>query len=271
MDPKKFEIALNDVETRLDRLKALYEQWFQGFERMEPSILRKNMDRALEELRRELPRNATLRFRYQQIVQRYTTYIVYWRRVARQIEEGTYARDILRARRRRSEGNGQAEQSEAGEDAEVGPTETNAEGNEPMEKKMIPEGFSPEEAPVDDQLEAASPEPRKSFRPVSRFAHLPGSDDEVPDVYPEPPRTSPEYVEENQPAEMSEQRIRDLYDQYVEARRLNNEPTDNVKLENLAKRVRGMMPALKEKYAGKPVDFEIVVKNGRVALKPVAK
>jgi hypothetical protein len=32
-----------------------------------------------------------------------------------------------------------------------------------------------------------------------------------------------------------------------------------------------MMPKLSQKHAGKQIDFEVVVKDGRVALKPVAK
>ena len=89
-DPKVFERLLDDAEIRLDRLRALYEQWFQGLERLEPTIPRKNFDRFMEQLRRDRPRVTGLKFRYHNLVQRYTTYVMYWRKVARQIEEGTY-------------------------------------------------------------------------------------------------------------------------------------------------------------------------------------
>jgi hypothetical protein len=62
-----------------------------------------------------------------------------------------------------------------------------------------------------------------------------------------------------------------LYQRYVSARRDNKERTDNVRIETVAKTVRDMMPKLKEKHAGKQIDFEVVVKDGRVALKPVPK
>ena len=62
-----------------------------------------------------------------------------------------------------------------------------------------------------------------------------------------------------------------LYDRYLEARRSNAERTDNVKLETIAKTVRDMLSKLQQKHAGKRIDFEVVVKDGRVALKPVAK
>lgn len=98
MDAVEFEALLHDVDTKLDRLKALYEQWFQGMERLEPAIARKELDRRVALLRKEVPRSTALRFRFQQFVMRYTTLQTYWGRIARQIEEGTYRRDLLKAR-----------------------------------------------------------------------------------------------------------------------------------------------------------------------------
>ena len=66
-------------------------------------------------------------------------------------------------------------------------------------------------------------------------------------------------------------KMRVLYDRYVDARRQNNERVDNVKFETLASSIEKMMPGLAEKHRGKSIDFEVVVKDGRVGLKPVAK
>ena len=65
--------------------------------------------------------------------------------------------------------------------------------------------------------------------------------------------------------------VKGIYDKYIEARRRNQERTDNVKLETLEKQIRKMVPKLKEKHGGKKIDFEVVVRNGKVGLKPVAK
>jgi hypothetical protein len=62
-----------------------------------------------------------------------------------------------------------------------------------------------------------------------------------------------------------------VYNQYVAARGKNAERTDNVKRETIEKTIRGMLPGLEQKHAGKKIDFEVVVKDGRVALKPIAK
>lgn len=62
--------------------------------------------------------------------------------------------------------------------------------------------------------------------------------------------------------------MRRLYDNYVEAKKKNNERVDNVKYESLATSVQQMMPKLREKHGNRPIDFEIVVQNGKVGLKP---
>ena len=86
MDAKEFEEQLSDLETRVDRLRALYENWFRGYEKTEPSVARKDVERRVYALRKELPRNTALRFRYHQLYQRYTTLGTYWSRTAQQIE-----------------------------------------------------------------------------------------------------------------------------------------------------------------------------------------
>ncbi|MDB4986445.1 MAG: hypothetical protein JWN04_1623 [Myxococcaceae bacterium] len=101
MNVQEFDTALSDLETRVDRLRALYENWFRGYEKMEPSVARKDVERRVYGLRKELPRNTALRFRYHQLYQRYTTLATYWQRTARQIEEGTHRLQIQRMKRRR--------------------------------------------------------------------------------------------------------------------------------------------------------------------------
>ncbi|MCB9707309.1 MAG: hypothetical protein H6714_00780 [Myxococcales bacterium] len=114
MDAREFGQQLHEAEGRLERLKALYEQWFQGVERLEPAVPRKDIERRLQQLRKAVPRNTTLRFRFQQLQQRYTTYSVYWARIARQIEEGTYRRDLLQARKQRQQARSRREQTRQG-------------------------------------------------------------------------------------------------------------------------------------------------------------
>lgn len=97
MEPKELDIALEELEQRLERLRSLYEQYFLGIEKVEPTIARKDVDRRFWILRRTKLRNTARRFRLQLLVQRYNTFQQYWMRVCRQIENGTYSRHVRRA------------------------------------------------------------------------------------------------------------------------------------------------------------------------------
>ncbi|MCB9599787.1 MAG: hypothetical protein H6720_05465 [Sandaracinus sp.] len=101
MNAVEFDGLVKELEVRLDQLKALYDQYFQGMERLPPTKKRESIERVLKELRRDQPRNTAARFRFQTLWQRWVTMTTHWDRICRQIEEGTYKRDVLRAQRRR--------------------------------------------------------------------------------------------------------------------------------------------------------------------------
>lgn len=67
---------------------------------------------------------------------------------------------------------------------------------------------------------------------------------------------------------LDEARLRTIYDSYVDARRRNNERVDTVKYETVKQSVEQMMPKLREKHGDRAIDFEVVVQNGKVGLKP---
>jgi hypothetical protein len=96
------EIAalVDELEQRLERLRVLYDQFFTGIEKIPPNILQKDVERRIWILRREKIRNTGIRFKFQTMVQRYNTFTSYWMRIMREIENGTYKRDVLRAKRR---------------------------------------------------------------------------------------------------------------------------------------------------------------------------
>jgi hypothetical protein len=96
------EIAalVDELEQRLERLRVLYDQFFTGIEKIPPNILQKDVERRIWILRREKIRNTGIRFKFQTMIQRYNTFTSYWMRIMREIENGTYKRDVLRAKRR---------------------------------------------------------------------------------------------------------------------------------------------------------------------------
>ncbi|WP_437647955.1 MXAN_5187 C-terminal domain-containing protein [Sorangium sp. So ce362] len=100
MESSEVERELGELETRIERLRALYEQYFMGIERLEPLIPRKDVERRIWVMRREQIRNTGLRFKFQMLIQRYNTFQQYWGRISREIENGTYRRDVIRAAKR---------------------------------------------------------------------------------------------------------------------------------------------------------------------------
>jgi hypothetical protein len=94
------EILIGELELRIDRLRSLYEQYFMGIERLEPSVPRKDVERRVQILRKEQIRNSGMRFRFQMLLQKYNTYQTYWQRICREMEAGTYKRHVVRARAR---------------------------------------------------------------------------------------------------------------------------------------------------------------------------
>jgi hypothetical protein len=97
--PEEIDSALDELENRLDRLRSLYEQYFIGIEKIEPAIARKDVDRRIWILRRTQIRNTMRRFRLQTLIQRYNTFQQYWTRICREIENGTYVRHMLKAKK----------------------------------------------------------------------------------------------------------------------------------------------------------------------------
>jgi hypothetical protein len=97
VDANELSALVEELQDQVERLRALYEQYFMGIERLEPLILRKDVDRRVWQLRREPIRNTALRFKIQTTIQRYNTYQQHWQRVCREIESGTYYRDVSRA------------------------------------------------------------------------------------------------------------------------------------------------------------------------------
>ena len=320
MEVSEFEVLLGELETRVDRLRSLYEQYFMGIEKLIPSVPHKDVDRRIQILRREQPRNTGLRFRFQMVIQRYNTYQSYWMRVCRQIEEGTYKRDVIRAKKRlgddaarpagspgasadRQEGLDAYELADDDLEEEL---EDFLEDDEPERPSVVTApvsvprpSFVPAAPVTRPSLTGDPPSSRPSFAPMSRPAALAGlarpawkkvDGQETADagrestVAPEPrpvaqaPRpvaAAPQQPREAAPrkpeGDLSEERIRKIYSQYVDTKRQQNESTAKLTYDDLARTIRDSSAKLRERHAGKNVDFEVSVRDGKTVLKPVVK
>lgn len=100
MSIEDIDQALVELETRIERVRALYEQYFLGIERCEPLVPRKEVQRLFTLLSQRTMNNTARRFRYQVLLQRWNTHLQRWGKVLREIETGTFLPHVMRARRR---------------------------------------------------------------------------------------------------------------------------------------------------------------------------
>src|SRR5688572_31220483 len=80
----------------MDRLKTLYEQYFLGIQKQAPTYIHSDVERKLRDLTQINIRNTSLRYRLATLQQKFGSYNSYWRRTLRQIENGTYIRNLAK-------------------------------------------------------------------------------------------------------------------------------------------------------------------------------
>jgi hypothetical protein len=110
---ESIDARLEDMGRKMERLRALYESYFMGIERMPPNVPRRELNRLMVEMQQSPINNATLRFRFQSLLQKWVLYTTYWNRTLQEIEAGTYRRDLARARRHMTERGGSITEQEA--------------------------------------------------------------------------------------------------------------------------------------------------------------
>lgn len=89
------------LESELNELKAQYDQYFLGMERTPPTKHHERLKKQILQLKVTFVRQTAARFRVQQLAQKLSTYERLWERTLREIEAGTYSRDLFKARMHR--------------------------------------------------------------------------------------------------------------------------------------------------------------------------
>jgi hypothetical protein len=113
-EKEELEDETKSLEEDLEELKARYDMYFLGVERREPVRERTEIRRRVLKVKEAFTRNTGLKFRIQTLHARYLSYERMWVRSAREKEDGTYRRDLFKARlrARKDEGAPQQEQAE---------------------------------------------------------------------------------------------------------------------------------------------------------------
>jgi hypothetical protein len=243
-------VRTGELEAGLEVLKVTYEQFFLGLTRHPPRRDHDVLRSAIVQMRGSTVRNGTVRFRVGSLYNRLLAYERLWERTIREIEDGTYRRDLFKAKlRRKGEA---AEVKEAADRLEKITARVGAAAASAAEEARE----SPEKLPA---REAAPPGEVPSAGPSSREASAP----RLP--RPAPPRNAA-------PAHpLSDDRVRAIYDAYVSARRRCKESTQGITYENVAATLRKQMPALMLKHNASAIDFKVVIKGGKAVLKAVPR
>ena len=185
---EKFAEDLDELDEALTNLHVLYEKYFLGIDRRPPDQERKRVSTKTREMRTQMIRNTALKFRINTLFAKLISFERMWDRTLREIEDGTYKRDVFKAKLHQKE------------------------RTEPGEKKTIAAPAAPE---------------------------------------------------------ISEDKLRRLYDTYLVARQRTGESTDGISYESVASRIRAQVPQLMEKHKAKNIEFKVVIKGGKAVLKAI--
>jgi hypothetical protein len=94
-------LEVDAVEALLHALRGQYEQFFLGTEKRPPTWAHDQFKKRLAALKTVPARNSALSFRIESLQASAKTYERLWARTLQEMEDGTYRRDLNRARRRR--------------------------------------------------------------------------------------------------------------------------------------------------------------------------
>ena len=98
-DVAEAERECTAIDNELPGLKSAYEQYFLGIERHPPKERHLALKRRINTLKESFIRQTALKFRVGSLYQKLLTYERLWERTLQEMENGTYRRDVMRARR----------------------------------------------------------------------------------------------------------------------------------------------------------------------------
>jgi FtsZ-binding cell division protein ZapB len=235
----QIETEATALEEEIEELKVKYEMYFLGVEKREPNRQREDLKKRVLRLKEAFTRNAALRFRLQSIHARFLSYERMWMRSAREKEDGTYHRDVFKAKMR---------------------TEVRAKKEA---ERLAKDPFA--------ALAAAQPAPAQPAA-VAAKPGAPGAKPAAPAVKAPagaarpaaPPPTA-------SGGGMGDRQMKELYTQYIAAKKQCGEDVSRLTYDAVAKSVTKQVPEIMTKFNAKSVEFKVVVKDGKATLKAVPK
>jgi hypothetical protein len=353
------EVALQEcdaIEEAIAALKVRYEHYFLGNDRLPPAREHEDLKKRLMKLKGSFVRNTAAKFRVQSLATKFGTYERLWSRTLQEIENGTYKRDLNKAKRRAQKADKPKSAKGPVDLTQEVPDDFDVEEIEELHEEVPPPPVArpvpavapvspprgmPSIAPVVPPVAPAMPSVAPmipsiapvvpAIKPVApAIAPLvPAVAPMVPPVAPRiapvagtpaaapkapglartgtpvagtpvvgtpaagtpaagmPPRTvsrpnvpiaaKPAGTAPPRPAaasgsgELSEDKLKAVYDAYVSAKRRNKEDTSKMSYDSVAASLRKQVPELIKQHNAKSVEFKVVIKDGKAVLKAVPK
>ncbi|HSI03489.1 MAG: MXAN_5187 C-terminal domain-containing protein [Myxococcota bacterium] len=283
---------LDDAQALADsvqKLRIAYEQYFAGVERHEPV---KERDRLKKELRRLMTvrsNNTAYKFKLQSTQATFVTYENHWDRIVRQIEDGTFKRDRLKAQKHLQAMKDVTDDVELIEDAEpVNDLSKELAGLEPDDalKSLEPDdgdvlrelrekgllqkaGAVANRSPTaDGRIPIADNRaPIADGRKPMADSRAPMADSRKPMVDNRAPAPAPRPAA---PPAAPVDPIRQLHAAFTAARAQTGE-SKPVSVEALAETIRKQSAAVKAQLGCERVEFRVAIKDGKAVLKAIPK
>ncbi len=98
----EIDAMIDEFLQKIEMLRIRYEQYFCGAEKKAPTQLRMDCVRLMRLFEQLSVQNTTTKFRIRTATQKLTSYMTYWNRTLREIEDGTYKRHVAKAKREQS-------------------------------------------------------------------------------------------------------------------------------------------------------------------------
>ncbi len=233
------EIAaeIDGVERDIHELRATYELFYMGVEKLEPVTQRSILKAKLRRWQEMRPRNTALKFKVQQLKARLVSLENYWERTNRQREAGTYRRDKSKAARREAEQVRDQIQKERTDN----PRQATVMGAQSPNINGQLMGSADLKPPTSTAATSAPTGASRGGRPSAKSAE-----------------------------DLTDPKLRRLYQTYMGARRRCGETTD-LRYEDMASSLRKQVPRLMTQTGAGSVEFKVVIRKGKAVLKALPK
>jgi hypothetical protein len=254
------EARLGEMEMKIDRLRSMYESYFMGTERMPPNALRREMNRMMLEMQQVPIGNASLRFRFQALSQKWVLHMTYWNRTFREIEAGTYRRDLARAQRHLSQRGGILSEEEA---IAIGIPKNRVKAFVARQQRQESKRVSGESAPAENLAGAKTQDPAAAGAPAPHLGSAPPPIPAHARRSPPPDGAAPGPTLPG----LSEPDFQGAYERYLAAHRELGTVGEAASRERIRARLNRQLPRILAEQQCERVHIEVTVEEGKVRLR----